>query len=165
MPLPHFDTPMFAGLNAIEAWTVVQMARIGTTSAGAYLIRRGESRAELYLLLAGRAEVRLDDGQMIRIVERGDEVGEMGCVRPRKRSADVLVVETVRYLAFDLPCLQRLRHQHPRIAAKLFRNISRILCDRLEQATDRLLAERPDAIAATRLLYSGLAQTSWLTAS
>jgi CRP-like cAMP-binding protein len=77
---------------------------------------------------------------------RGDEIGEMGLVRQRPRSADVVVVEEVEYLVLDEGFLQRLQRRHPRIAAKVFLNLTRILSDRLESTTDQLLGIRERSV-------------------
>jgi CRP-like cAMP-binding protein len=76
---------------------------------------------------------------------RGDALGEMGLVRARPRTADVVVVRDAEYLVLDEGFLQRLQRRHPRIAAKVFLNLTRILSDRLERTTDQLVDERSHA--------------------
>ena len=137
-PLPRVAIPMLAGLDRREICTVLESARVETSRAGSYLMRRGDPGGDIYLFLEGRAEVRVD-GRVVGVIERGYQVGEMGCVRHRRRSADVRVLEHARYLVFDAASLQALHRDHARIAAKLFRNIGHVLCDRLEHATDWLV--------------------------
>jgi CRP-like cAMP-binding protein len=67
-------------------------------------------------------------------------IGEMGLVRKRPRSADVIVAESTEYLVLDERFLRRLRRQYPRIAATVFLNLTRILSDRLEITTDQLVS-------------------------
>jgi CRP-like cAMP-binding protein len=91
------------------------------------------------VLLNGRAEVHLREGEpTIRAFGRGDVVGEMGLVRQRPRSADVIAAEDVEYLVLDGRFLRRLRQRYPRIASTVFLNLTRILSDRLESTTDAL---------------------------
>ena len=71
----------------------------------------------------------------------------MGLVRQRPRSADVVVVEAdgvprPRRGAFS----HRLQRRHPRIAAKVFLNLTRILSDRLESTTDQLVGIRERSV-------------------
>ena len=45
-------------------------------------------------------------------------------------------VEPTEYLVLDGGFLDRLQRRHPRIAAKVFLNLTRILSDRLESTTE-----------------------------
>lgn len=139
---PHKQIPLFAGLRPFQAKVVVLMGRLEAARCGDVITRRGELKPELYVLLSGRAEVRPggDDERVIRTLCRGDVVGEMGLVRERPRSADVVVVADTDYLVLDRRFLHRLRRQYPRIASTVFLNLTRILSDRLESTTDALAA-------------------------
>jgi predicted RND superfamily exporter protein len=135
-PDPHLQVPLFAGLRPLQARIVVLMAHLERCPGGTFLTRRGELREELYVLLRGRVEVRVDqEGPAIRALGRGDVLGEMGLVRHQPRSADAVCVNETEYLVLDGDFLQRLLRRYPRIAAKLFLNLTRILSDRLESAT------------------------------
>lgn len=139
-PEPHRQISLFTGLRPFQAKIVVLMARLAAAAPGDFIIRRGEMKAEMYVLLNGRVEVRRSDGELIRTLGRGDVLGEMGLVRARPRSADVIAADPSEYLVLDDAFLGRLQRRHPRIAAKVFFNLTRILSDRLEAATDRLVA-------------------------
>jgi predicted RND superfamily exporter protein len=139
-PEPHKQIPLFEGLRPFQAKVVVLMGRLESAARGTRITRRGEMKAELYVLLSGRAEVhRGDDERVIRHIGRGDVVGEMGLVRQRPRSADVVAAEDVEYLVLDGRFLQRLRRQYPRIASTVFLNLTRILSDRLQRMTEQYL--------------------------
>jgi CRP-like cAMP-binding protein len=89
------------------------------------------------VLLSGQVEVRpRADGPVIRTLGRGDVIGEMGLIRQRPRSADAACVSPTEYLILDAGFLDRLQRRHPRIAAKVFLNLARILSDRLESTTE-----------------------------
>jgi predicted RND superfamily exporter protein len=135
-PDPHRQIPLFAGLRPLQARIVVLMAHLERCGPGTFLTRRGELREELYVLLRGRVEVRIDEsGRAIRTLGRGDVLGEMGLVRRQPRSADAVCAGDTEYLVLDGAFLERLQRRYPRIAAKLFLNLTRILSDRLESAT------------------------------
>ncbi len=139
-PQPHKEIPLFAGLRPFQAKIVVLMARLASAPPGDFVTRRGELKAELYVLLNGRVDVsRRDGGRVIRTLGRGDVIGEMGLVRARPRSADAIVGETTEYLVLDGGFLDRIQRRYPRIAAKVFLNLTRILSDRLESTTDELV--------------------------
>ncbi len=140
-PEPQKQIPLFAGLRPFQAKLVVLMGRLESVTRGTHITRRGEMKPELYVLLNGRAEVSRGDGdRVIRQLGRGDVVGEMGLVRQRPRSADVIAAEDMDYVVLDDRFLQRMRRRYPRIAATVFFNLTRILSDRLETTTDALAA-------------------------
>lgn len=139
-PEPHRQIPLFNGLRPFQARIVVLMARLAAARPGEHITRRGELKAELYVLLNGRADVRAAPHEpIIRTLGRGEVIGEMGLVRARPRSADVIAAEPSEYLVLDHGFLQRLQRRHPRIAARVFLNLTRILSDRLESTTDQLV--------------------------
>ncbi|MBI4515819.1 MAG: MMPL family transporter [Deltaproteobacteria bacterium] len=142
-PEPQRQIPLFAGLRPFQAKLVVLMGHLESAARGAFITRRGELKPELYVLLSGCAEVRSgNDRRVIRSLGRGEVIGEMGLVRQRPRSADVVVADDLEYLVLDQRFLQRLRRRYPRIAATVFFNLTRILSDRLENTT-AALARRP----------------------
>jgi len=99
----------------------------------------------MYLLLEGKAEVVTRDektGRDITLTELnpGDIFGEIALVEPGPRSADVRTLEAMRYLELDWNGLRRIQRIYPRIASRLFLNLSRILGVRLAH-TNRLLFE------------------------
>jgi CRP-like cAMP-binding protein len=66
----------------------------------------------------------------------------MGLVRNAERTADVIAAERVEVLAVDERFLERVQARYPRIAAQVFLNLTRILSDRLQAATERWTALR-----------------------
>jgi hypothetical protein len=140
-PEPHKQIPIFAGLRPFQAKLVVLMGQLRSVTAGTPITRRGELVPEAYVLLTGKADVfRAGHDRPIRTLERGDVVGEMGLVRKRPRSADVVSAGDLEYLVVDERMLERLRRRYPRIAATVLYNLTRILSDRLETTTDALAA-------------------------
>ena len=138
-PEPHRQIPLFAGLRPFQAKIVVLMAGMATAPRGTFITRRGEVKEELYVLLRGRADVyHTYGGQMIGTMARGDVVGEMGLVRRRPRSADVVLGDECEYLTLDGRFLKRIERRYPRIAAVVLLNLARILSDRLETTTEAL---------------------------
>ena len=121
-----------------QTWMAATLGRIASVQ-DQHTKDIGELKEELYVLLNGRADVSRVDGNVIRSLYRGDVIGEMGLVRQRPRSADVMIAENTEYLVLDGRFVRRLRRQYPRIAATVFLNLARILSDRLESTTDQLV--------------------------
>jgi CRP-like cAMP-binding protein len=122
---------------------VVLMGEVRRFTPGEYVIRQGEEGNEMYVLLEGRADVLVGAGeakQRIAQLGRGDVCGEMGLVRHNLRGADVVAATPVEVLAVNERFLTRIQRRYPRIAARVFLNLTRILSDRLEQANQRFLA-------------------------
>jgi CRP-like cAMP-binding protein len=69
----------------------------------------------------------------------------MGLIRHLERSADVVAAEPVEVLAVDERFLDRIQHRYPRIASKVFLNLTRIVSDRLDRMTKQYIAVQPAA--------------------
>lgn len=131
-------SPFFAGLSRWQAKKVVLASDIEEHRAGETLIRAGETGDKMYVVLSGELDVSIAEGDARRVVARlnaGDIFGEMAFVSRRPRTADVTARSTTQTLALDFSSLEKLRRFSPYLASQLLMNISRILCDRLAQAS------------------------------
>jgi predicted RND superfamily exporter protein len=138
---PQKTIPLFAGLRAAQARIVALMGELRSYKQGEAIVRQGELGDEMYVLINGRADVLVhSDGQSRRLRElrRGDVFGEMGLIRKVERTADVVASEDVEVMAMNERILTRVQRRYPRIAAKMFLNISKVLSDRLESQTDKI---------------------------
>ena len=61
----------------------------------------------------------------------------MGLIRRQKRTADIVATEDVEVLVVNERFLNRMQRRYPRIGARIFLNIAKILSDRLEQESIR----------------------------
>ncbi len=142
---PARTIPLFAGLRPAQARIVVLMGEIKRFAAGDTIVRRGDRGDEMYVIIRGAAQVWAGSGgERKRIAEhhRGDVFGEMALVRHNERSADVVAAGDVEVLAVDERFLDRIQRRYPRIASKVFLNLTRILSDRLQNMTDQFVAAR-----------------------
>jgi predicted RND superfamily exporter protein len=137
---PARTIPLFAGLRPGQARIVVLMGEMKRFAPGDYIVRQGERGNEMYVLIQGTTEVLAGSGaqrKLIMRLRRGDVFGEMALVRHIERSADVVAVDHVEVLAVDEHFLQRIQRRYPRIASKVFLNLTRIVSDRLQRMTDQ----------------------------
>ena len=96
----------------------------------------------MYVLLRGSAEIRLWESDMVlNVAHPGDVVGEMGFLTGARRSANVIAREDVEALEIDAATLDRVRTRFPRVATKVFFNISQVLSNRLQETTSSLVLE------------------------
>jgi CRP-like cAMP-binding protein len=99
-------------------------------------MRQGEPAAHMYLVIRGRAEaVATVAGQrkVLGEIARGGVIGELGLLRQRPRTADVVALEDMELLVVDERFLRVLRRRYPRIASTVLFNLTRIVGDRYEQ--------------------------------
>ena len=150
---PAQSIPLFAGLRPAQARIVVLMGEIKQFAPREPIVLRGEQSDEMYVIIQGTAEVWAGTGEeRRRIVQhrRGDVFGEMGLLRHTERSADVVAVDPVEVLAVNERFITRLQGRYPRIAAKVFLNMTRILSDRLQRMTEQLVAATADPLPPPR---------------
>ena len=134
--------PLFAGLSRWEARKVVLLGGLHEYEAGAPVIVKGEIGTEMYMVVTGRIRVfdPLPDGRERTLTALGPggvigEIGEIGVLTQQVRSASVVAEARSELLRLDLAALERVRKWSPYTSAKLFRNIARMLGERLREAT------------------------------
>ena len=140
---PARTIPLFAGLRPAQARIVVLMGEIKHFDPGEPIIQTGEVGDEMYVIIAGTADVFAGAGAERRRIaqqKRGDVFGEMGLVRRHERTADVIAASRVEVLAVNERFLQRIQFRYPRIASKVFLNLTRIVSDRLQRMTEQYVA-------------------------
>src|SRR5262249_24037372 len=142
---PTRTIPLFAGLSPSQARVVVLMGEVRRFKPGEAIVRKGDTGNEMFVILDGRTEGWASDGaghrRRVAEHERGDVFGEMALVRHGvRRTADVVAGTDVEVLAVDQRFLQRVERRYPRIAAKVFLNLTGVLSDRLERTTQHAVA-------------------------
>jgi uncharacterized protein len=145
---PARTIPFFAGLRPAQARIVVLMGEIKRFAPGDQIVRQGEIGDEMYVIIQGAVDVFAGSGGERRYLAQyrhGEVFGEMGLVRHHERSADVVAAEPVEVLAVNERFLERIQFRYPRIASRVFLNLTRIVSDRLQRMTDQYVAARTSA--------------------
>jgi predicted RND superfamily exporter protein len=140
---PTQTIPLFAGLRPGQARIVVLMGQLKRFAPGDSIVRQGEHGGEMYVIIQGTTHVLAGSGaqrKTLMTLRRGDVFGEMALVRHIERSADVVAADEVEVLAVDEHFLQRIQRRYPRIAARVFLNLTRIVSDRLQRMTEQYVA-------------------------
>jgi predicted RND superfamily exporter protein len=140
---PARTIPLFAGLRPSQARVVVLMGEAKRFRAGEFVVQTGEPGEEMYVILEGKVEVWAGHGasrRKLTELKRGDVFGEMGFVRRSERTADVVSATDVELLAVDQRFLERVQRRYPRIASKVFLNLTRLLSNSLERTTQQVVA-------------------------
>ena len=145
--------PLFAGLSRWDARKVVLLGRLQTAAAGSMIVRKGDADDGMYMVVRGRLRVfdRREDGRERTLIdlEPGAVFGEMAIVTGEVRSAFVVAVTDTEVLRLDFAALERIRRRFPFTGAKLFRNVARILAERLRKTTGELVTGWPAVAPAT----------------
>ena len=142
---PARTIPLFAGLRPSQARVVVLMAEVKKFESGDLIVRTGDPGDEMYVILEGKAEVWAGHGgarRKLTELKRGDVFGEMGFVRRSERTADVVAKSDGEVLAVNQRFLERVQRRYPRIASKVFLNLTRLLSNSLERTTQQVVAAR-----------------------
>jgi uncharacterized protein len=146
--------PLFAGLSRWEARKVVLLGTLRPLAPGQLAVRKGETGTEMYMLVSGRVRVfDIDaDGHERTLVrlEPGAVFGEIALLTRGVRSVNVVAEMESEILRLDFPALERIRLRFPYTGAKLFRNLARMLSDRLRRVTDELIEQGGPALPPVR---------------
>jgi CRP-like cAMP-binding protein len=122
---------MFDGLGDQEVARLIEHGTVIEGHGRGLVIGRGQVTRTLYVVLAGAVEIRLAD-RLLGVANAGEVVGEMAYLLDGRRTADVFAAsEDVRLLAFSDGTLDRLVEADPAVAARLFRNLARIVSRRV----------------------------------
>ena len=126
---------LFSGLDQPELMRMLAQAELVECRAGDYPIREGEQDKHLFVILSGKVGIfkrSLGVQKLIKELGPGECFGEMSLIECRSRSASVKAVNHCRLLRLDGDQIVRF----PDLSSKLFRNIARLLSQRLRHAND-----------------------------
>lgn len=135
---------VFAGLSAVDLQILVPLLKRRHLKAKEALFREGEWGDYLALLVDGHLQVHtVPDKAVVPIgtIEPGQVVGEMACIDPSPRSANVHALEDSLVLLLDRTLLVALRENAPTLAVAITSGLVRRVTTRLRATNQRLLRE------------------------
>jgi small-conductance mechanosensitive channel/CRP-like cAMP-binding protein len=166
------NVDLFRALTPEEKEFVAQHLTYAPFTAGETCTRQGADAHWLYVLCAGKVEVRRHAAdspiaKTLAAIEAPGFFGEMGLMTGEKRTADVVAVTDVECYRLDKPGLQRILEERPEVAEQFSKTLAKRRVD-LFLAAEGLDAEARRAkmaIEESRILDSiqnffGLARTS-----
>jgi predicted RND superfamily exporter protein len=136
---PHKTIGLFANLRPSQAKIVALMGELQTFPRGEIIVHPGEISNEMFVVISGRAELRVNSPGQSRLLwelTRGDVFGVTSLMRSEERLSEVVALEDVEVLAMDERFRTRI-WRYPRIAARIFFNLSTLLLDRLQFTLQR----------------------------
>jgi NTE family protein len=123
------------GTTPLEAGPWAELAASAqpvSVRAGEWLFRQGDPGDSLYIVLTGRLEIVIESGpepKVIRVLGRGDSVGELALLTESPRSASVRARRDSELLHVTREHFAKLLEQRPEFAAGLTRVLGRQLRD------------------------------------
>jgi CRP-like cAMP-binding protein len=128
----------FEFLSHDERVDCLALGAFARHAAGAVLLRTGERRRALHVLLEGEADVRRPDGALLSRLVSGDVYGEMSFIQISGASADVIATTDGATLALAEEQLDELFRDRPGLAAVLYRSLAAELSRRLRALSERV---------------------------
>jgi hypothetical protein len=138
---PRAFIDLFRNMSRWQVRKVMAAAGLQKYAKGTRIVKEGEVGDTMYAIISGSVDVMRGEGAAAHKVaglERGQIFGEMALVLKEPRSATVVTAEETELLRFNDKTLRRIRGRFPRLAVKLYRNLTKILGARVKLTTDKL---------------------------
>jgi CRP-like cAMP-binding protein len=118
------EVPLFASLSTRHVRHVAALAKIRRFHDGAVMMRAGDAGDAMYVLLDGRASVRVSRGRAVGI-EMGAFVGELALLDSGPRTATVIADGPVVALSVTRTAFRKLLRSEPSIAIAIAEELAR----------------------------------------
>jgi CRP-like cAMP-binding protein/predicted GNAT family N-acyltransferase len=124
---------ILTNLTESETKLLVSMGQIVSCRAGDPILSTGEEGREIFLILDGCFQVLGESGAnrgeltTVTILVPGEIFGEGAFLASGRRSMTVVAMENSTILVLNAKALDREMTTEPRLAAKVFRNLARII--------------------------------------
>lgn len=137
--------PIFAHLSYNELVKVVGLTTLRQAAAGADIVSEGDLGDELFVVLAGEAEV-MHGSEVLAVLPAGTHFGEMAMIDNAPRSATVRAKVDCNLLVMRRSEFFGLIRAEPVIATKMLWSFVNVLSGRLREANEALRGAR-EAVA------------------
>ncbi len=140
------EVDIFRSMTMRETKLATLLAYTVDLNVGEVLFQEKDVGNELFVILEGKIDIYLDEqfhDQHLQLVQlgKGKSFGEMGLFRHSKRAASAAASEPSKLLVLNEKVLKRLQRRYPKVATKLFLNLTRNLGQTILQ-TDVQIVEK-----------------------
>ena len=132
--------PLFTGMKRWQIKKLILLGEVREFEAGETLFQQGHDGHDLHVVLAGKVEIWRNDGNELNALAQlaeGELFSEMALMRRQPLTTSAVALNRTRVLLMRWEDVERIKRHHPRIATRLFVNLSTILGDRLDTAMAR----------------------------
>ena len=129
---------LFKQFDTVEVLQLLNTCRIVNYDVNQKIIRRGEKKHELCVVISGEAAA-IKNKKVLSRYGPGHFFGEMAMVDKKPRYATVVASKRSRIMFFDREGLFAMLNNHPRLAVKFLWPLCRVLNTRLRNTTDSYL--------------------------
>lgn len=138
------DIPLFKDLNETEIHKVFSLARMVEIPSLKVLFSQGSPGCSFYIIKSGEIALKFDSQIsnrhfIVDIISTGDYFGEMSLIDDQPRSLTAEAISDTVLIEISKKSFDHLLNNEPAIAAKFYRNFSRILAERLRARTSDLV--------------------------
>jgi len=133
---------IFSGLTNHQAKVAVLMGHVVKYRDKELIYKEGDVGSEMYVVLKGYVNIVNEErGHEVNLftVQPGGSFGEVALLHHATRSASARAEGWVKLLVLDEQVLFRLQKRYPRISSQIFYNITHILAERLERASEQMV--------------------------
>lgn len=131
--------PLFFGLKPSEMKQFLEICKTSECPPGEVICQHGDPSRRFFILLEGTLDVLARDGTLLAQTKPVAVVGEMGFINRKPRSATIRVRDRARMLRIEHFDFEVLLEGHVDFRSRLYRNLVRILSDKLSDSNDLLL--------------------------
>jgi len=127
---------LFSELTELERDSLKDVATLRRGKSGEQIIQQGKTLDKMFILLEGRAEVRVN--HMVVVTHPGQTlVGEIEFLDTLPASADVFLLEETDLIELNYKALTHLMEKQPRLGYLIMRKIAQITALRLRNITPK----------------------------
>lgn len=126
-----------ATLGDIEAVEVV--SEIRDYAPGEMIVAEGDKSDDIMIVMAGRAQVKTLDGDLIDELRKGAVLGEIAFVDGKGRTANVSALGEAKIFVIPADALRQLMKERPALEVIIYRNVALALCQRLREANSQII--------------------------
>jgi CRP-like cAMP-binding protein len=130
------------GANMSQIRRFLTLCKLQDAQTDTVLYRQGERPERLMVLTRGTVQIERN-GRVIAACGEGDFLGEISFQSDGSATADVIVTNPVRYMAFDNAELKKFLERHADIGAAFQTSLSRNVAAKLDRASHAASSTTP----------------------
>lgn len=132
--------PLFLGMSIWQIKKVLLTSEIRRYEIGQKILEEGSVGKEMFVVLEGRVDASKTDREgevkILREIGTGEIFGEVAAFAGGKRTADILAATETEVLVLSWRRIERIASLFPFIGTHLFRNLSRVLGQKLVETQE-----------------------------